>query len=81
MLDRLRRAEHQPVSFSDLRAGGIDFPAAVVSELELSGFAIDRVYRSGRFVGVRLLDPERVEQPRDSFGRRRARSRRQASSK
>jgi hypothetical protein len=36
-------------------AGGIDFPAAVVSELELNGYVIERVYDHGRLVGVRLL--------------------------
>ena len=43
MLERLRRAGDQPVAFAELRAGGIDFPAAVVSELQLNGYAIERV--------------------------------------
>jgi hypothetical protein len=34
------------------------FPAAVVSELKLSGYIIRRVYEHGRLVGVRLLEPE-----------------------
>ncbi|HME04949.1 MAG TPA: hypothetical protein VKG38_18145, partial [Solirubrobacteraceae bacterium] len=58
MLERLRRAGDQPVAFAELRAAGIDFPAAVVSELQLNGYAIDRVYDRGRLVGVRLLEPE-----------------------
>lgn len=58
LLDRLREAGGQPVAFAELRAGGIDFPAAVVSELELSGYAIDRVYWQGRLIGVRLADAE-----------------------
>ena len=58
MLERLRRAGDRPVAFAELRAGGIDFPAAVLSELELSGHTIERVREDGRFVGVRLLEPE-----------------------
>jgi hypothetical protein len=58
LLERLRRAGGQPVPFSELRAAGVDFPAAVVSELGLAGYAIDRVYDHGRLVGVRLLEPE-----------------------
>ena len=58
MLERLRRAGDQPVAFAELRAGGIDFPALVVSELQLNGYAIDRVYERGRLVGVRLFKPE-----------------------
>jgi hypothetical protein len=58
MLERLRRAGDQPVAFAELRGAGIDFPAAVVSELQLNGYAIDRVYDRGRLVGVRLLEPE-----------------------
>ena len=62
MLERLRRAGDQPVAFDELHAGGIDFPAAIVAELELNGYVIERVYDHGRLVGVRLLDPE----PRDT---------------
>jgi hypothetical protein len=58
LLERLRRAGHQPVAFAELYAGGVDFPAAVVCELELNGYLIDRVYDHGRLAGVRLLDPE-----------------------
>jgi hypothetical protein len=63
LLERLRQACEQPVAFSELHAGGIDFPAAVVSELELNGYAIERVYDHGRMVGVRLLGPEPPEAP------------------
>jgi hypothetical protein len=45
------------VALTELRSSGIDFPATVVSELELNGFAIDRVYDRGRLVGVRLREP------------------------
>ena len=39
LLERLRQAGDQPVAFDELHAGGIDFPAAVVFELELNGYA------------------------------------------
>ncbi|MGO9822552.1 MAG: hypothetical protein ACLPTJ_18125 [Solirubrobacteraceae bacterium] len=58
LLDRLRQAGDQPVVFAELHAGGIAFPAAVVTELELNGYLIERVYDHGRMVGVRLLHPE-----------------------
>ena len=58
MLERLRRAGDQPVALAELRARGIDFPATVVSELELNGHTIERVYDDGRLVGVRLLEPQ-----------------------
>ncbi len=58
MLEQLRRARDQPVAFAELRSGGIDVPAAVASELQLNGYAIERVYKRGRLVGVRLLEPE-----------------------
>jgi hypothetical protein len=61
LLELLRRAGDRPVGFAELHAGGIDFPAAVISELELNGYVIERVYDHARLVGVRLLDPE----PRD----------------
>lgn len=63
LLELLREAAGQPVAFAELRAGGIDFPAAVVSELELNGYGIDRVFAHGRLLGVRLLEPERGEAP------------------
>jgi hypothetical protein len=62
LLERLRQAGDQPVGFAELHAGGIAFPAAVVSELKLNGHVIERVYGHGRLIGVRLLDPE----PRDT---------------
>ena len=61
MLERLREAGEQPVTFAELRVGGIDFPAAVVSELELNGYEIERVYDRVRPIGVRLLEPERCD--------------------
>ncbi len=62
LLGELRRAAGRPVSFDELRRAGIDFPAGVVSELELAGVGLERCYaRTGggrRAVGVRL-DPGR----------------------
>jgi hypothetical protein len=43
MLERLRRADQQPVTLDELRAGGIDFPAVVLSELEINGYVIERL--------------------------------------
>ena len=56
-LEQLRRAGEHPVSFAGLRAAGFDSPAAVISELELSGYAIERMYEDGRLVGLRLIEP------------------------
>ena len=63
LLERLRQAGDQPVAFTELHATGIAFPAAVVSELELSGYVIERVYDHGRPLGVRLLEPEPPDTP------------------
>ena len=56
--EQLRNAGEQPVSLAALRAAGLDAPAAVISELELNGHAIERVYEHGRLVGLRLIEPE-----------------------
>jgi hypothetical protein len=71
--ERLRHAGEQPVTLEQLRAGGIDFPAVVIGELELSGYAIERVYEHGRMIGVRLLE---TEAPDPATSRRRQRWRR-----
>ena len=63
MLERLRRAGKQPVTLGELRAGGIHFPAVVIGELELNGYAIERVYEHGRLIGVRLLETEAPDTP------------------
>jgi hypothetical protein len=63
LLERLRKAGDQPVGFAELHAGGIAFPAGVVSELELNGYVIERVYDHDLFVGVRLLHPEPPDTP------------------
>jgi hypothetical protein len=57
VLGALRRAAGAPVSYAELQEVGIEFPASVVSELELAGVAIRRCFGVGRgAVGVRL-DP------------------------
>jgi hypothetical protein len=63
LLERLREAGDQPVAFAELHANGIAFPAAVVSELEMSGYVIERFYDNGTMVGVRLLQPEPHDTP------------------
>jgi hypothetical protein len=68
MLEQLRRAGTQPMTLDQLRAGGIDFPAVVIGELELNGYAIERVYEHGRLIGVRLLETKASDTP--SRGRR-----------
>ncbi len=64
LLDQLRQADGRPIPFAELRAGGVDFPAAVIAELELSGYRIERVREQGRMTGVRLLALEPPETPR-----------------
>jgi hypothetical protein len=50
----LRDAGDRPVSLPELRERGIANPGAVIYELELAGYEIDRVHRHGRLLGVRL---------------------------
>ena len=57
-LNFCQQGGEKPASYAELRASGIDFPAAVVSELELNGYAIERVRDHGRLLGVRLNRPE-----------------------
>ena len=75
MLERLRSVGDQPVTLNQLRAGGIDFPAVVIGELQLNGYVIERVYEHDRQIGVRLLETEAPEPPAT---RRRRRWRRAA---
>jgi hypothetical protein len=58
LLKRLRQAAGRPLSFAELRDDGIHFPATVVGELEMHGYAIERVYEQRRMVGVRLVRRE-----------------------
>lgn len=54
----LLRARGGPVSYAQLRDAGIEYPASVVSELELSGLPLERCYEgplsARRLLGVRL---------------------------
>jgi hypothetical protein len=52
------RRGDQPVAFAELHAGGIDFPAAVVSELELNGSVIERIY-DHKAAGARAPAPSK----------------------
>jgi hypothetical protein len=70
LFEQLRLAGKQPVTLDRLRAGGIDFPAVVIGELELNGYVIERVHEHGRLLGVRLLEPE-VPNPPAARRRRR----------
>jgi hypothetical protein len=45
MLERLRRGGQELVTLDELRSGRVQFPAVVLSELELNGYAIERVYQ------------------------------------
>ncbi len=56
VLGALRRAAGTPVSYAELRGAGVEFPASVVSELELAGVPIERCRGEGRGPSVRL-DP------------------------
>lgn len=60
LLNVLRRAGAEPVSYADLRAAGVELPASVVSELELAGVRIERCYGGAhgerRVLGVRLVE-------------------------
>ena len=64
----LRDAGDRPVSLVELRERGIGNPGAVIYELELAGYEIDRVHRHGRLLGVRLTGPP---EPRPEAGRSR----------
>jgi hypothetical protein len=70
MLDRLRRAGEQPVTLDELRAGGIDFPAVVLSELEINGYVIERLHKHGRLIGVRLLETDTPDAPASRWRQR-----------
>ena len=66
VLGALRRAAGAPVSYAEFREAGVEFPASVVSELELAGVAIERCFGEGRgAVGVRL-DPANDRAARDT---------------
>jgi hypothetical protein len=70
MLERLRSANGQPVTLGELRAAGVDFPAVVLSELEIKGYVIQRLHERGRPVGVRLLETDTPNAPISRWRRR-----------
>jgi biotin operon repressor len=72
LLRVLRDAGDRPVGIPELREQGIANPAATIYELEIAGYEIDRVYRHGRLVGVRLGARDAPHAPgprRRRFGR------------
>jgi hypothetical protein len=60
LMQALRRAGGEPVSYAALRDAGVELPASVVAELELAGVAIERcrggVGSGPRVLGVRLRE-------------------------
>jgi hypothetical protein len=62
-VELLRGADEQPVTLDELRAGGIDFPAVVLSELEINGYEIERLHEHGRLTGVCLLELDVPQTP------------------
>ncbi len=74
MLERLRRSGQQPLTLDELRSGGIDFPAVVLSELEINGYVIERLHEHGRLIGVRLLETTPPDPPASRWRQRRRRA-------
>ncbi|MGO9788623.1 MAG: hypothetical protein ACLP8S_03560 [Solirubrobacteraceae bacterium] len=70
MLERLRSAGNQPVALDELRASGIDFPAVVLSELEINGYVIERLHEHGRLIGVRLHETDTPDAPTSRWRQR-----------
>jgi biotin operon repressor len=72
LLKVLREAGDRPVSLPELRERGIANPAAMIYELEIAGYEIDRVHHHGRLLGVRLGARAEPHAPADRgrrFGR------------
>jgi biotin operon repressor len=72
ILRALRDAGDRPVSLVELRERGIANPAAMIYELEIAGYEIDRVHRHGRLLGVRLgarAEPHAPAERGRRFGR------------
>ena len=65
LLDVLRRAGGEPVSYEELRDAGVEYPASVVSELELAGLPVDRC-SEGSSAACRLRGA-RPDQRRDEL--------------
>ncbi len=66
LLEMLRRAAGASVSYAQLQDAGIEFPASVVSELELAGVSVERcdIHKRGarRMTGVRLRPPRELSE-------------------
>ena len=62
LLSILRRRVGEPVTFGELQAAGIEFPASVVAELELGGYELERLQSGVRLpsYAAPLPEPERV---------------------
>ena len=69
LLEVLDDAHGTPLTFSELRARGIDDPGQTLYELELSGVRVERVYKVGsrrpKLVGVRLAHGALPPAPED----------------
>lgn len=64
LLDLLESSHEHPPSIDDLREGGVTLPGQAIYELELDGYAIERVRRRGGsrtcgVMGYRLRHPRR----------------------
>ena len=69
VLGVLSRKRGAPASYDELRDAGIEYPASVVSELELAGLPVERCYGGSldarRLLGVRLYgDWAELDNPR-----------------
>ncbi len=62
------------MTLDELRAGGVDFPAVVLSELEINGYVIERLREHGRLIGVRLLETAPPAAPASRWRQRRHRA-------
>ncbi len=62
------------MTLDELRAGGVDFPAVVLSELEINGYLIERLHDHGRLIGVRLLETAPPDAPASRWRQRRRRA-------
>jgi hypothetical protein len=71
LLELLRDQQSAPLTFAQLHAGGVPYPASVISELILVGYPIERVYEGGRLAGIRLSEPGPVPAPDAEQQRRR----------
>lgn len=69
VLDALQAAGGRPVSYDALREAGVEFPASVISELELAGVDVERCQDGPHVVGARLRAPASPVTPRPDLPR------------